>query len=162
MMPALLTLILAQAPIPPRMAPSPVSQEVPMNGHATGTFDVKVKPLSADNADWGAFGRLSIDKVLHGDLEGTSLGQMLAQGDGKGASGGYVALERVTGTLRGRKGTFVLMHTGTLVDHRPEMAVTVVPGSGTGELAGLSGRFQILIEGGKHSYVFDYSLPAGQ
>ncbi|HJV90971.1 MAG TPA: DUF3224 domain-containing protein [Holophagaceae bacterium] len=133
-----------------------------MNGHATGTFDVKVKPLSADNADWGAFGRLSIDKVLHGDLEGTSLGQMLAQGDGKGASGGYVALERVTGTLRGRKGTFVLMHTGTLVDHRPEMAVTVVPGSGTGELAGLSGRFQILIEGGKHSYVFDYSLPAGQ
>jgi len=140
-------------------APGPHALEAPMTAHATGTFDVKVKPLAADNADWGAFGRLSIDKVFHGDLEGTSLGQMLAEGDGKGASGGYVALERVTATLHGRKGTFVLMHTGTLVDGRPEMLVTVVPGSGTGELSGISGRLQILIEGGQHRYAFDYTLP---
>ena len=130
-----------------------------MPAHATGSFDVKVQPLTADNADWGAFGRLSIDKVFHGDLEGTSRGQMLAEGDGKGAFGGYVALERVTGTLRGRKGSFVLMHTGTLVDGRPDMGITVVPGSGTGELAGLSGHFRILIEGGKHRYAFEYALP---
>ncbi len=134
-------------------------KEAPMTHRATGTFEVKVKPLTADNPEWGAFGRLSIDKVFQGQLAGTSLGQMLAEGDGKGASGGYVALERVTGTLNGRKGTFVLMHTGTLVDRRPEMVITVVPGSGTGELAGLAGRFQILIEGGKHSYTFEYTLP---
>ena len=147
-------------PMPPACisAPShPPLQETHMS-HATGSFEVKVQPLTADNADWGAFGRLSIDKAFHGDLEGTSRGQMLAEGDGKGASGGYVALERVTGTLGGRKGSFVLMHTGTLVDRRPEMVITVVPGSGTGELAGLSGRFRILIEGGKHSYAFEYTL----
>ncbi|MBI3132846.1 MAG: DUF3224 domain-containing protein [Acidobacteria bacterium] len=133
-----------------------------MTARATGTFDVKVKPLTADNADWGAFGRLSIDKTFHGQLEGTSRGQMLAEGDGRGESGGYVALERVTGTLGGRRGTFVLMHTGTLVARHPEMVITVVPGSGTGELSGLAGRFQILIEGGKHGYAFEYSLPAGR
>lgn len=134
-------------------------KEAPMTHRATGTFEVKVKPLTADNPEWGAFGRLSIDKAFQGQLTGTSLGQMLAEGDGKGASGGYVALERVTGTLGGRKGSFVLMHTGTLVDRRPEMVITVVPGSGTGELSGLAGRFQILMEGGKHSYTFEYTLP---
>ncbi|HJV21754.1 MAG TPA: DUF3224 domain-containing protein [Holophagaceae bacterium] len=162
MIPSLPALVLAQAPLAARPPKPLASQERPMTTHATGTFDVNVKPLTADNADWGAFGRLSIDKVFHGDLEGTSLGQMLAEGDGKGAGGGYVALERVTGTLHGRKGTFVLMHTGTLVDRRPEMVVTVVPGSGTGDLVGLSGRLQILLEGGKHGYAFDYTLPAGR
>lgn len=156
MFPSLLALVLVQAPL---ASPRPPAPETPVTAHAQGSFDVKVKPLAADNADWGAFGRLSLDKAFHGDLEGTSLGQMLAEGDGKGASGGYVALERVTGTLRGRKGTFVLMHMGTLVDHRPEMVVTVVPGSGTGELSGISGRLQILIEGGQHHYAFDYTLP---
>lgn len=161
MIPILLTLALTQAPVARSPHPTP-ALETSMSAHATGTFEVKVKPLTADNAEWGAFGRLSIDKTFRGDLEGTSMGQMLAEGDGKGASGGYVALERVSGTLGGRKGTFVLMHTGTLVDRKPEMTITVVPGSGTGELAGLVGRFQILIEGGKHSYEFAYSLPAGK
>lgn len=156
MLPSPPPFVLVQAPAAPTRSLAP---ETPMTAHATGTFDVKVKPLPTDNADWGAFGRLSIDKVFHGDLEGTSLGQMLAEGDGKGASGGYVALERVTAILHGRKGTFVLMHTGTLVDRRPEMVVTVVPGSGTGELSGISGRLQILIEGGQHRYAFDYTLP---
>lgn len=156
MFPSLLTLILVQAPA---ASPRPPAPEAPVTALAQGSFDVKVKPLPADNAAWGGFGRLSLDKAFHGDLEGTSLGQMLAEGDGKGASGAYVALERVTGTLRGRKGTFVLMHMGTLVDHRPEMVVTVVPGSGTGELSGISGRLQILIEGGQHRYAFDYTLP---
>ena len=131
-----------------------------MSAPATGTFDVKVKPQQGDDAEWGAFGRLSIDKQFHGDLEGTSRGQMLAEGDGKGDFGGYVALERVTGTLRGRKGSFVLMHVGTLIHRKPDMTITVVPGSGTGELKDLAGHFQILLEGGKHGYTFEYTFPA--
>lgn len=158
MIPALLACVMIQAPARPPVPAHP--KEIAMTARATGTFDVKVKPLTADNGEWGAFGRLSIDKALHGDLEGTSRGQMLAEGDGKGESGGYVALERITGSLGGRTGTFVLMHTGTLVARQPEMVITVVPGSGTGALSGLAGRFQILIEAGKHSYVFDYTLPA--
>ncbi len=158
MIPTLLTLVMTQSPAKVPVPTPP--KEIAMTRRATGTFDVKVKPLTADNADWGAFGRLSIDKAFHGDLEGTSLGQMLAEGDGKGESGGYVALERITGSLGGRTGTFVLMHSGTLVARRPEMTIVVVPGSGTGGLSGLAGRFQILIEAGKHSYVFDYTLPA--
>ena len=162
MIPILLALAMAQ--VPPTANPSsPVlSKETTMTARATGAFEVKVKPLAADNADWGAFGRLSIDKTFSGQLEGTSRGQMLAEGDGRGESGGYVALERVTGALGGRTGTFVLMHTGTLVARHPEMTITVVPGSGTGELSGLAGRFQISIEAGKHSYAFDYTLPAAK
>ncbi len=145
-------------PVPPALVQA-APKEIPVNAHAQGTFDVNVKPLTGDNAEWGAFGRLSIDKVFHGDLEGTSRGQMLAEGDGKGEFGGYVALERVTGSLGGRKGSFVLQHSGTLWHRRPEMTVTVVPGSGTGELRGLAGRFRIVIEGSKHGYEFEYTLP---
>ena len=156
MIPVLFALVLAQAPAKVPALP----KEIPMTAPATGTFDVKVKPQQGDDADWGGFGRLSLDKRLHGDLEGTSRGQMLAEGDGKGDFGGYVALERVTGTLRGRQGSFVLMHAGTLVHRKPELTVTVVPGSGTGALKDLAGRFRILMAEGKHSYEFEYTLPA--
>jgi hypothetical protein len=126
--------------------------------HATGTFDVKLKPQTDENVGDPTVGRMSIDKQFHGDLEATSKGQMLAvQGEVKG-SAGYVAMERVNGTLAGRNGTFALQHTGTMTRNTPELSVTVVPDSGTGELAGISGRMTINIADGKHSYEFEYSL----
>jgi len=122
---------------------------------ATGTFEVDLKPLAAPDA---VPGRMSIDKQFHGDLEATSRGEMLAaMGHVKG-SAGYVAMEQVTGTLHGRSGTFVLMHTGLMTRGAPSLSVIVVPDSGTGDLAGLSGTLQIIIEAGKHSYEFDYEL----
>lgn len=128
-----------------------------MSGHASGTFEVKLVPQSGDEVD---LGRMSIEKQIHGDLEGTSKGQMLSAMSGtvKG-SGGYVALERVTGTLKGRNGTFVLQHIGTMTRGEPHLSVTVVPDSGTGELTGLAGTLNIKIDQGKHSYEFDYTLP---
>lgn len=126
--------------------------------HATGTFDVKVKPQTDENVGDPTVGRMSLDKQFHGDLEASSKGQMLAvQGEVKG-SGGYVAMERVSGTLSGRKGTFALQHTGTMTRNTPEMSVTVVPDSGTGELAGISGKMTIIIADGKHSYELVYTL----
>lgn len=123
---------------------------------AKGTFEVKLKPQT-DEGD-PAIGRMSIDKQFQGDLEGSSKGQMLAvQGEVKG-SAGYVAMERVVGTLAGREGSFALQHTGTMNRGVPELSVTVVPDSGTGELAGLSGKMTIIIDGGKHSYQFEYTL----
>jgi hypothetical protein len=102
---------------------------------------------------------MSIEKQFHGDLEATSQGQMIAAGTGaKGSSGGYVALERVTGTLHGRSGAFVLQHSGTMTRGAQELSITVVPDSGTGELASLCGKMNIKIAEGKHSYEFDYSL----
>jgi len=125
---------------------------------ARGTFEVKLKPQTDENVGDPTVGRMSIDKQFHGDLEATSKGQMLAvQGDVKG-SAGYVAMERVIGTLAGRAGTFALQHTGTMNRGVPEQSVTVVPDSGTGELAGLSGTMTIIIADGKHSYEFEYTL----
>jgi hypothetical protein len=125
---------------------------------ATGTFEVKMKPQTDENAGDPTIGRMSLDKQFQGDLEATSKGQMLAvQGDVKG-SAGYVAIERVIGTLAGRTGTFALQHSGTMNRGVPEQSVTVVPDSGTGELVGLSGRMTIKIADGKHSYEFEYKL----
>jgi hypothetical protein len=129
-----------------------------MSSQARGTFDVKVVPQPQDDPAGGPFGRLFLDKRFHGDLEGTSKGQMLASGPGSDGSGAYVALELVTGTLGGRSGTFVLQHTGTLQKNVPTLTVRVVPDSGTGQLAGMSGTMTIVIEGGKHSYDFEYVL----
>jgi hypothetical protein len=126
---------------------------------ASGLFDVKVTPRPADDkADGPAFGRLAIDKQFHGDLEGTSKGEMLAFGNGASGSGAYVALERVSGALLGRKGTFVLQHNGTMQGGSAHMTVTVVPDSGTDELVGLAGNMTIRIAEGKHSFDFDYTL----
>lgn len=125
---------------------------------ATGTFEVKLKPQTDENVGDPTIGRMSIDKQFHGDLEGTSKGQMLAvQGEVKG-SAGYVAMERVSGALHRQHGTFALQHTGTMNRGVPGLSVTVVPDSGTGELAGLSGKMNIIIAGGKHSYEFEYTL----
>jgi hypothetical protein len=128
---------------------------------ATGPFDVKIDPQPADEKGGGAaIGRMLINKQFHGDLEATSKGTMLAAGTGaKGSSGGYVALEIVTGTLKGHTGTFVLQHSATMDQGVPSLSITVVPGSGTGQLTGLTGKMNIIIADGKHTYDFNYTLP---
>jgi len=124
--------------------------------HASGTFEVQLTPQ--DTGDPG-LGRMTLDKQFHGELEAVSKGQMLsAAGEVKG-SAGYVAMERVTGTLHGKSGSFLLQHSGTMDRGTPSLSVTVVPDSGTDGLAGLKGRMAIQIDAGKHSYEFEYTLP---
>ena len=131
-----------------------------MSSHASGTFDVKIKPQAPEEGVGDrTIGRMSIDKQFHGDLEGTSLGQMLAAMTDVKDSAGYVAIERVRGTLKGRAGTFALQHTGTMNRGVPGLVITVVPDSGTEQLAGLAGSMMIKIVDGKHFYEFDYTLP---
>lgn len=128
--------------------------------HASGSFEVKLSPqAAAPGIEAAALGRQTIDKRFSGDLEATSLGEMLsAMGQVQG-SAGYVAIERVTGTLHGKRGSFVLQHSGTMERGVPTLIVSVVPDSGTDELAGISGMLQIRIEQGRHFYAFDYRLP---
>jgi hypothetical protein len=134
-----------------------------MNQRATGSFDVKVVPQKPDTqvARAANLSRLTIDKRFHGELEGTSKGEMLAlQTDVKG-SAGYVALERVTGKLSGKQGSFVLQHSATMYKGDADAKITVVPDSATGELAGLSGKMVITVaEDGGHHYEFDFKLDA--
>ena len=127
--------------------------------HASGAFEVKLTPQVTGAEAEPTLGRLSIDKQFHGDLEATSRGQMLTAGTDVEGSAGYVAIERVSGTLHGRSGTFALQHSGTMTRGAPQLEIRVVPDSGTGELVGLSGRMSITIADGKHSYDFEYTLP---
>lgn len=108
-------------------------------------------------ADTG-LGRMLLDKQFHGDLEGTSKGQMLAAMSTVPGSGGYVAMELVTGTLKGKSGSFVLQHNGIMTRGVPQMTVSVVPDSGTAQLVGLAGVMTIKIADGKHSYEFEYTI----
>jgi hypothetical protein len=126
---------------------------------ATGSFDVKITPLATDSpAEGSTLGRMSIDKKFHGDLEATSTGEMLTAGTAIESSAGYVAIERVTGSLHGKRGTFALQHNATMTRGTGALNIIVVPDSGTGELTGLSGTLGIEIAGGKHAYVFEYTL----
>ena len=130
-----------------------------MTNRATGTFEVQLKPQPADDyADAAKMGRMTIDKQFHGDLEATSKGQMLSALTSITNSAGYVAIERVTGTLQGRRGSFVLQHSGTMNRGTQQLVVTVVPDSGTDGLTGLAGTMKIDISGGRHAYTFDYTL----
>ena len=142
-------------------AASPISlARSPMPTHATGSFDVTLKPLAPeDKADGIALGRFSLDKQYHGDLEATSTGTMLTAGADSTGSAVYVAIERVTGTLQGRRGSFALYHNGTMTREAQNLTVLVAPGSGTGALVGLSGKLGITIVDGKHLYDLEYSLP---
>jgi hypothetical protein len=131
---------------------------------ATGAFEVKLNPLPVyDGADGSPLGHLSIDKQFRGELDATSKGEMLSAGTSVKGSAGYVAMERVTGTLHGRRGSFVLQHSGTMVRGAAQLTVSVVPDSGTEQLVGLAGTMVIIIAAdGKHSYEFSYSLtPTG-
>ena len=131
--------------------------EPTMTNHATGTFDVKLAPQD-DKSDDKTLGRMTIDKQWLGDLEGTSKGQMLTGGDASKGSAGYVAIEKFSGTVKGRKGSFIFQHSGTMTKGEFQLIITVVPDSGTDELAGISGKLNIKIENGKHFYDFEYSL----
>lgn len=127
---------------------------------ASGAFEVKLTPQpAAPGIEAANLGRMTIDKRFSGDLEAHSLGEMLSAMGNVQGSAGYVAIERVTGTLHGKQGSFVLQHTGTMDRGAPSLSVHVVPDSGTGALTGLSGSMQIQIEQGNHFYTFDYSLP---
>lgn len=134
-----------------------------MTQHAKGSFDVKVTPQPlngpAEDAD---LGRFALEKQFHGDLDGTGMGQMLTAGGPSQGSGGYVAMERVRGTLGGRRGAFVFQHSGTMTPASQTITVTVVPGSGTDELVGLAGELTITIAAGKHTYDFAYTLPSAK
>ena len=127
---------------------------------ASGEFDVKMAPQPAsDKGQEAALGRMSLDKQFRGDLVATSAGEMLMVRTPTDGSAGYVALERVTGKLAGRSGSFVLQHNGIMDRNTPSLTITVVPDSGTGELQGLKGSMTIDITGGKHFYRFQYELP---
>ena len=132
-----------------------------MEQRATGTFTVKMVPETDDGAAAGAaLGRLALNKEFSGDLVGTGAGTMLTAMSGKTGSAGYVAIERVTGTLHGKHGSFVLQHTGVMTRGAPSLAITIVPDSGTDALTGIAGSFAIDTSGGGHAYVLTYTLPA--
>lgn len=128
---------------------------------ATGTFEVKVQPLPADEKVAGLkVGRFGVEKQWKGDFVGTSKGEMMTAETAVEGSGGYAAVEQVTGALGGRTGSFTLVHRATMQKNANfDMVITIVPDSGTGQLAGIAGSVKIVIEGGKHSYVIDYTLP---
>jgi hypothetical protein len=130
--------------------------------HAHGTFTVDVRPLTPAPAE--GLGRFSIIKQIHGDqahgnLEASSVGEMFSGGDPKQGTAGYVAMEVLTGTLDGKRGSFALQHFATMDAAGAKVQIIVVPGSGTGELKGIAGTFTIHNDKGAHSYDFDYTLP---
>ena len=127
---------------------------------AKGSFEVSLKPLPMLGADGATrLARMSIDKQITGDLVATTQGEMLSAITATQGSAGYVAIERVVGTLQGKAGSFVLQHTGIMDRGSPQLSVTVVPDSGTDELLGIAGAFKIKLTEGKHLYEFEYALP---
>ncbi len=131
--------------------------------NATGTFEVKMTPLPPDDAAGGAnIGRYALNKQFHGDLDATSKGEMLGAGDPAKGTAGYVALEHVAGTLHGHPGSFALQHSGTMDSGNFQLSVAVVPGSGWGSLSGIAGTMTIVVDNGKHSYRFEYTLPGSK
>jgi len=129
--------------------------------HAKGTFEVKVTPLKGgEDADVPSIGRLSLEKVFEGDISAKSKGQMLGNQSKDPGTGGYVAMESIDGSLNGRQGGFLLQHYGTMIGGEFDLLISIVPGSGSGELAGISGKMSIKIEKGKHFYDLEYSLPS--
>jgi hypothetical protein len=138
-------------------------KETVMSHHVEGPFDVKTSPLAADEITTGTtLRRYGLDKLYHGPLDATAKGEMLGSGSPATGAAGYVAIEEVTGTLEGRKGSFALQHWGTMGSGNFELRVEIVPGSGTGELQGIAGTLTITNNAGKHSYALDYTLPEAQ
>ena len=132
-----------------------------MTTHINGTFEVKLAPQAhEENVGDPSVGRMSIEKQFFGDLEASSKGQMFAVRTEVSGSAGYVAMERVVGTLQGRKGSFALQHSGTMTRGEKQLSVSVVPDSGTEQLTGLSGTMGIEIVEGQHLYTFDFAFSA--
>ena len=131
-----------------------------MTRHATGTFEVKMQPQGdGDVAEGSSLARMSLDKRFSGDLEASGKGEMLAARSDVPSSAAYVAIERVSGSLLGQEGSFVLVHKGVMTQATQQLVIEVVPDTGTGQLKGLGGKLGIRIEGGQHHYDFEYSLP---
>jgi hypothetical protein len=132
-----------------------------MSAQARGSFEITMKPHPPYHTGDGiSVGRITIDKRFQGDLQATSVVEMLSVGTSVPGSAGYVAIERVTGTLHGHAGGFVLQHSGKMAGGKAELSVTVVPDSGSGALVGIAGAMTIEITGGQHFYRFDYTLGA--
>lgn len=127
-----------------------------MQGEAVGTFEVSLLPIAGNE---GPIAAMSIDKTFHGDLQGRSVGQMLAFRSDVEGSAGYVAMERVSGSIAGLHGAFTLQHDGLMTRGTPALKVVVVPDSATGELQGLAGTLEIIISAGRHAYRLHYTLP---
>jgi hypothetical protein len=125
--------------------------------HAKGSFDVKITPQPSPGEDPG-LGKLVVEKTFRGDLEGSGRGDMLTAGTAVKTSAGYVVIERVTGTLAGKSGSFILQHSGIMNRGAPQLSITIVPDSGTGELAGIAGSLAIEIVDGEHLYDLEYTL----
>lgn len=130
-----------------------------MTQQASGTFQVKLSPQAPGGVEEPTVGRLLLDKVFSGDLEAISAGQMLALQTETENSAGYVAIERVTGRLHGRPGSFALQHSGNMNRGAPGLSIHVVPDSGSGDLLGLSGTMALDQSGGGHAYTLSYTLP---
>ena len=130
-----------------------------MTTQINGSFEVKLVPQAhEENVGDASVGRMSIEKQFFGDLEASSKGQMFAVRTEISGSAGYVAMERVVGTLQGRKGSFALQHSGTMTRGEKQLSVSVVPDSGTDQLTGLSGTMGIEIVEGKHLYTFEFAF----
>ena len=126
----------------------------------TGEFEVSLSPIdfSLEGKNGINFGRMLLDKKFHGELEATSKGEMLSAMTPVKGSAGYVAMEHVEGTLKGKEGSFVLQHFGTMDKGKNNLILEVVPDSGTGRLTGLSGKMAIIIKDGKHFYEIEYEF----
>ncbi len=146
--------------VSPKGGPLMSSSEIPTGYHrATGSFEITATPQPPyDTADGVTLGRMTITKQFHGALEATSLVEMLSAMTSVKGSAGYVAIERVVGTLDGRAGSFVLQHSGTMTRGEPQLSVSIVPDAGTGELKGIVGKMMIDIVDKKHFYTLDYKL----
>ena len=132
------------------------------NYRAAGSFTVSIRPLQNPEVTAGStLGRMSVEKQFAGDLVASGRGEMLTAMTDVAGSAAYVAIERVSGVLQGRRGSFVFQHTGTMTHGAQRLSITVVPDSGVDKLAGIEGTFTINIVDSQHFYEFDYSLPAG-
>lgn len=161
--PVLVLALLATLTLTPIAAAQTVSMSTPgapaMTHHARGPFDVKMAPQDQDVGEGSTLGRMSLDKTFHGDLEATGKGQMLTAGADTPGSAFYVAIERVTGTLHGKAGSFALVHQGVMRGAERSLKVDIVPDSGGGALKGIAGSLSIEIVDGKHLYDLQYTLP---
>ena len=142
------------------LAPVSAMAQAGATQRSSGAFDVTMTPATAPrHAGRTQTGRMLLDKQYFGDLAATGEGEMLSAVTDTKGSAAYVAIERVTGTLNGKAGSFVIQHTGSMRGGAQQLAISIVPDSGTGELEGITGTMAIRMDGRKHFYDFDYLLP---
>lgn len=154
-------ILLVAAVFGTRAEAQPTATPRPMNHIAKGSFTVQIQPQGEPaGADGVSLGRMLLDKTFEGDFTGTGRGQMLTAMTAVKGSAGYVAIEQVSGSLHGRRGSFAMQHSGTMSGGAQQLSITIVPDSGTGELVGIAGIFKLEISGGKHLYQIEYTLPA--